>query len=373
MTEPDQPTGPTQDLRESHPPAPRRLTRSTTDQVLGGVAGGLGRYFDVDPILFRIAFVVLTFVGGAGALAYLGAWLLVPTDVSPPHPTGGRRRAATIAGAVVLVCAALPFLDGGLLLGGALVPVAIVALLVAVLARGARGDDDLVRVLARVALAVLVVGAGLATVFGVGIAAAFGGGVVIAILLVVAGVALLVGAFVGGARWLIVPALLIAVPLGIVAASDLQVDGGVGERAFRPASAAELRPGYELGVGQLVVDLRDVKLPPGQTDVKLDLGMGEALVFVPDDVCVASDVRIGAGYAQVLGRESEGLDVDWQESPRPGSAPGLRIDADLGVGSLEIVRSESFVRGGARNGDRFFGPDGSRRDAGDAQAACAEA
>src|SRR5215470_5484713 len=40
---------------------PRRLRRSSRDRLIGGVAGGLGRYFDVDPVLFRIAFIVLTF------------------------------------------------------------------------------------------------------------------------------------------------------------------------------------------------------------------------------------------------------------------------------------------------------------------------
>ena len=59
---------------------PRRLTRSSSDKVLGGVAGGLGRYFDIDPIIFRIGFVVLTLAGGAGLLAYGAAWLFVPAD-----------------------------------------------------------------------------------------------------------------------------------------------------------------------------------------------------------------------------------------------------------------------------------------------------
>ena len=59
-------------------PQPRRLTRSSSDKVLGGVAGGLGRYFDIDPIIFRIGFVVLALAGGAGVLAYIAAWLLRP-------------------------------------------------------------------------------------------------------------------------------------------------------------------------------------------------------------------------------------------------------------------------------------------------------
>src|SRR4051794_18164167 len=60
--------------------APRRLTRSSSDRMIGGVAGGLGRYFDVDPLLFRIGFVVLTFAGGFGLLAYLIGLVAIPAD-----------------------------------------------------------------------------------------------------------------------------------------------------------------------------------------------------------------------------------------------------------------------------------------------------
>ena len=64
----------------------RSLRRSTDDRVLVGVAGGLGRYFDVDPILFRVLFATSAFFGGVGVLAYLLAWALVPEEgsVDPP-------------------------------------------------------------------------------------------------------------------------------------------------------------------------------------------------------------------------------------------------------------------------------------------------
>jgi phage shock protein PspC (stress-responsive transcriptional regulator) len=64
----------------------RLLRRRTTDRVIGGVAGGLGDYFNVDPLLIRIGFVGLIIFGGAGLVLYLIAWLLLPAeglDVSP--------------------------------------------------------------------------------------------------------------------------------------------------------------------------------------------------------------------------------------------------------------------------------------------------
>jgi len=334
--------------QEPPPPAPRRVTRSTSDRLLGGVSGGLGAAFGIDPVLFRIAFVVLTLVGGLGALAYLGAWLFIPADDARPGQSGTTRRVLVAAGAVVLVLASLPFLGPGALFGGALLPVALVGLLVAVLLRAARRDesDDIVRVLARITLAVLLVGAAVLAVLGVGAAAAFGGDVVMAALLVVAGVTLLVGAFVGGARWLIVPALIVALPLGVVAAADLDVEGGIGDRSYRPLGAAQLQPAYVLGMGQLVVDLRDLDLPAGRTNLELDVGLGEALVVIPDGVCVASDVQMGAGYVRVLDRDNGGLDVDWRDSPGSGSAPRLVIDAEVAMGALQVVRGDEYARGG---------------------------
>jgi phage shock protein PspC (stress-responsive transcriptional regulator) len=64
--------------------AMKTLTRSTTDRQLGGVAGGLGEYFGVDPILFRIGFVVATLASGVGALAYLGLLAFVPAEDALP-------------------------------------------------------------------------------------------------------------------------------------------------------------------------------------------------------------------------------------------------------------------------------------------------
>ena len=87
--------------------------------------------------------------------------------------------------------------------------------------------------------------------------------------MIVAGLWLVAGAFLGGARWLILPALALALPAGVVSAADIDVDGGIGTRQYRPIAAASVHDGYRLGVGQLVVDLRDAKLPPGDRHLRL--------------------------------------------------------------------------------------------------------
>jgi len=58
----------------------KRLYRSRYDSVIAGVAGGLARYFNIDPIIFRIVFVVLVLAGASGLLIYIILWIAVPLD-----------------------------------------------------------------------------------------------------------------------------------------------------------------------------------------------------------------------------------------------------------------------------------------------------
>ena len=58
----------------------RRLERSRSDRMLAGVSGGLARYFDMHPAFFRVGFVVLTLIGGAGIIIYLAAALIIPDE-----------------------------------------------------------------------------------------------------------------------------------------------------------------------------------------------------------------------------------------------------------------------------------------------------
>lgn len=76
----------------------RRPRRSGTDRKIAGVAGGVGRAFGVDPVLIRVAFVILTIFGGFGFTLYVLGWLLLPADgdeVSPAEALLGRGRSAT--------------------------------------------------------------------------------------------------------------------------------------------------------------------------------------------------------------------------------------------------------------------------------------
>jgi phage shock protein PspC (stress-responsive transcriptional regulator) len=58
----------------------RRLYRSRKNRVFAGVAGGLGEYFDIDPVFIRVIFVVATLAGASGLLAYIILWIVVPKE-----------------------------------------------------------------------------------------------------------------------------------------------------------------------------------------------------------------------------------------------------------------------------------------------------
>lgn len=58
--------------------AQKRLYRSRKDRILGGVCGGLGEYFGIDPVWVRVIFVLLAFAQGIGIILYLILWVIVP-------------------------------------------------------------------------------------------------------------------------------------------------------------------------------------------------------------------------------------------------------------------------------------------------------
>ena len=337
---------------------PRRLFRSRGDRVIGGVCGGVAKYFNIDPVLVRVGAVALIFLGGAGILAYIAAVLLVPNegvDGGAPEPP---RRGMAITGVVLLVvaiCVVLPF-QGGWGPDWGLVPlgfVALAGLLVWRLASGQRPEGDARAILRAMALGVALIIVCLVLAITGAWAAAAGGDGIVAGIVIAAGIVLIAGAFFGSwARWLVLPALALALPAGVVAAANLDVRGGTGEVTYRPATAAEVHDSYRLGVGHLVVDLRDARLTPGDHRIKIRLGVGGAELLVPRGVCVSTDSHVGIGGTAVFNRNGGGIDTDWtDERNAPEGTPRVVVDGDIGIGALIVHHNEHESWDGARGNE----------------------
>ncbi|MEO8231065.1 MAG: PspC domain-containing protein [Ignavibacteriota bacterium] len=56
----------------------KKLYRSVTDKMLGGVCGGLAEYFAIDPVIVRLIFVLAVIFGGSGIIAYIILWIIIP-------------------------------------------------------------------------------------------------------------------------------------------------------------------------------------------------------------------------------------------------------------------------------------------------------
>ncbi|MEP6953137.1 MAG: PspC domain-containing protein [Solirubrobacteraceae bacterium] len=323
------------------PPAPeppvRRLHRSKTDRVIGGVCGGIAEYFRIDPVIVRVAAVALIVAGGAGVLLYLAALLLVPNDGEEGRAPG---RWLTIAGVILIAIAV-----GGLFSSGDggwfFVPIIILGvagIFAWQLASGERADDDTRSLLRAAGLGALLLAGCIVLALGAGWAAAIGGAGVVAGVVILAGVVLVAGAVMGRrTRWLILPALAIAIPAGIVSAAGVDGHGGVGDKIYRPDSPQALQSSYRVGVGRVLLDLRRANLTPGDHVVKLEAGIGAAQLVVPRGVCVTTKAHMGVGGVRVFDRSSGGIDVDWQDgrTARPGVAR-IVLDGDVGIGGVIV-------------------------------------
>jgi phage shock protein PspC (stress-responsive transcriptional regulator) len=274
-------------------PSIKRLERTSSDRVLAGVCGGLGRYFDLSPAFYRLGFVVLTLLGGAGILVYLAAVLVIPKEGQPasiaeealaerrdkPWPLIG----IALAGAALAVLLARATI--GAAAGGGWVVLLILGLGVLWVSRGgSRG-----RKLLRAAVATTVT------------------------LLVLAASALAIG----------------------LAWFDVSFSDGVGTHTYNPATASDIRSNYKLGVGELRLDLSQIGTLTQPRTIHATVGVGQVHVIVPPAMRVAVNAHAKAGQLDVLSFHDDGHDA----ALSTGAPALLVIDARVGAGRVEVERA----------------------------------
>jgi hypothetical protein len=163
----------------------------------------------------------------------------------------------------------------------------------------------------------------------------------LAIGLCVLGGGFVLGAFVGGSRSLVLPALLVGAALIFTSVVDIPWDAGIGDKRWDVERLVDLDDSYDLGIGEAVLDLSDLDVPSGRhPSVEVNLGIGHLVVLVPDDTSLRITGEVGAGDAEILGRDDDGLGVELERNVDRHDGNGtLSLDLNLGVGHLEVRRA----------------------------------
>ncbi|MGD9962065.1 PspC domain-containing protein [Nocardioides sp.] len=348
-----------------------RLRRSRSDRKLAGVAGGLGRHFDLDPTIFRVGFVVLALFGGAGLLLYGVSWLLVPdegTDHAKINIEPSARSVVLIGLAVVSVLLVVGDSSGVFDFPWPVFVVGIVILAV-IMSRqdrqvGTGGPPPgqpagtvsldkqepptvwqpappVVRpyrgpglFLATVAL--IAVGLGilwLVDLSGTDVP----GGAYPALALAICGAMLVLGAWYGRAGGVLFLAMISGLGLG---AANLAAHGIGGTENHTPQTAAGVAPSYDVGIGELKLDLRDVRdleALDGRT-INLSGTLASIDVIVPAgiDVVATGDID-GGGNVEIFGDTDDGDSPHLTRSLDGGTdVPSITINAELDLGSINV-------------------------------------
>ena len=129
--------------------------------------------------------------------------------------------------------------------------------------------------------------------------------IVFALALTVIGIALLASAWFGRARGLIALGIVLAFVVAGFGVIDVPLRGGIGDPTYRPHRLAAVDGSYELAIGKMVVDLRDVDFSGHHRSVHASVGVGDLDVLVPEGVRVVVDGHAGAGSVSVFGRRTQ--------------------------------------------------------------------
>jgi phage shock protein PspC (stress-responsive transcriptional regulator) len=365
----------------------RRLYRPHDGRMVAGVCQGLGEYFDVDPVIFRVTLAVLAFFGGIGIIAYGLAWLFIPHAGSPTtrleswftnQPSRRRRDAAIVVAALI----ALALIANGFVFrarfNGAVFVIAAVLVIVALLGKARQGErsaspatDSGYRQTATWGtsspawepaattwvtptatrrppswLGWLTVGAtllvaGVLSVVGITGAAHPQPADVLAVCVGVIGLGLVVGTLVGRA-WLLIPlGLLLVICLAAADALPRNLTWTAGDRTWTPVGS-DVRTSYVLGAGDATLDLTQLATTT-PVSIASRTGAGRITVLVPPGRAVDVHARVSAGDIELFGRDHNGTGLDTRENVAgaTASAQPLSLDLQVGYGQIEVRHATS--------------------------------
>jgi hypothetical protein len=125
----------------------------------------------------------------------------------------------------------------------------------------------------------------------------------------------------------------------VTSVTPVQVSATAGDRLHTVTDRTQLDSSYRLGAGTLTLDLRELELPPGTTELHASVTLGELVVRVPDDATVTGTGSTLAGEVVSFGRTTEGLAPrDALDDPGTDAGPILDLDLRTGLGRIEVTR-----------------------------------
>jgi hypothetical protein len=159
-------------------------------------------------------------------------------------------------------------------------------------------------------------------------------------MLIVLGFGLVLTARRGRRRWPILLGVVLIMGLASSSASLRSPFPGtaVGDLDVRPTTMAELQPDYRHGLGDLTINLTQLALPNGTTSLRVQQGVGNLHVLVPEGVAVEVSANIGTGHLKVLGKvlaDGVGLRQHYR-TPEPADRT-LSLQVHLGAGDVEVT------------------------------------
>jgi len=374
-----------------------RLVRPVQGRTLAGVCGAFARATGTDPVLWRVVLAVLTVFGGVGVMIYLIAWLALPADgdtATPVEALAGRGRSRTSSIRTIIGLLIVAFSLAGYLTTpfGATPFVAIVLLgLVLVLllrdrsgaGAGLAGPPPVppippgtaphapygpftmppvpptpgarwpvpppVPPRPRSALGGLTVSVALVVLGGLIAADLVGVSMpalaYVAAPLAVIGAGLVIGAWIGRARWLIPLGLAFSLALGggyVAIVDGHWIRPSIGSVTYAPTSVADIKDSYSRDLGDIELDLTDVDFSGRDVEVAVRIDIGSVRVELPSDVDVVVDADVSIGDARVLDQQWSGVGNDARtvnDLGRDGAGGGhVHLTVSVGMGDLEVDR-----------------------------------
>ncbi len=380
-------------------PSSRQLVRPHQRRMIGGVALGIANYLVISPVLVRIAFVVTLFFGGFGLVAYMAGWLLI-RDEREPESIAQRVAEKVQSGpawigvvlilvAVLIVLDRVTYLSGSivwatvLLIGGVLLyrgdlagprsdrPTPALSTIPATMAAPATQADVVEGPPSappnlpeppltapppapagppppRSMLGRVTVGIGLLVLGALAVADNLTTRLdpqprhYLALATVVVGAGLMVGAWAGRARWMILLGVLLVPPLLVSPMAELDWRTNFDARVVSPATVAELHSFYDPSAARLVFDLTDIPWDGDVASFAASIGAGEIVLIVPDDVAVTGTARVGVGEIETPSGTRSGFGELSSALSMPGESGTIAADLSVRAGRIEVVRADSF-------------------------------